>query len=87
MRRSGFVTAGQKQKELPGMPKRDALGEKAIEYLNEKAALEIQKGIVDRKKIELVSLFVKENKNMLTIDQRVVSISPKDGYKITVSHV
>lgn len=72
------------QKELPGMPTRSKLGDKVIEYLHVKDERDAVKNKIDTIKKELIELFLAEGKTSLKVEHKVVSVSPKDGYKITV---
>ena len=74
----------KKQKELPGMPKRDALGEKAVEYLKQLDKIESQKLAAEGTRKELIVLFKKEEMSSIVVEGRTVSYAHTESDKISI---
>ena len=65
----------QKQKELPGMPERTALGKKAMEFLNVKDEIEQGQENLSAIKEALVVEFKKADLKTITVAGHIVSYS------------
>lgn len=74
----------EKQKELEGMPKRDALGRKAVEYINQLDQIEGLKNVAENTRKELVNLFKKHGKSKIVVEGRTVSYAHTEADKISI---
>jgi len=73
-----------KAAELPGMPKRSKAGDKVIEYLNLRDQAEKAKEDMESSRDEMVNLMLTEGKKSINVGGRVVSVSEKNGFRVTV---
>lgn len=72
------------QKELPGMPERSKLGNECIEYLRLKDEHASIAQKVEAQQAVIVELMLADGKRCIKIDGRVISVSEKSGFKVTV---
>ena len=72
------------QKEIPGMPPRTPLGNKALEYLEICDRIYEAERIRDTIKVELCTLFTREKKTSISVEWRVLTYAhiEKDQIKV-----
>ena len=74
----------KQQGELPGMPKRSALGDKAIEYLNARGDVVSAQEDLKKIKAELVIEFQKSGLSKIKVSGNTLSYSHKESDSIRV---
>lgn len=82
MARAGRGSASQKM--LPGMPEPSKLGKECIAYLQLKDDRESIDSKIEAQQKVLIDLMLSEGKRAIKIDGRVISVSEKSGFKVTV---
>lgn len=82
MARYGRGLAGQKM--LDGMPEPSKLGKECIEYLRLKDEQASVASKLEAQQAVIVEQMLAEGKRAIKIDGRVVSISEKSGFRVTV---
>lgn len=75
------------QEELDGMPEREALGKKAIEYLEVKDREKEIKKELSGVAGDLVKLFIEEGLKTISVDGRTVRYRQAVEDKITVKNI